>query len=142
GAVAINYNTEDFVERISTLTGGRGVDVILDIVGGPYIARHLASLARDGRLVMIGFMGGTEAAFDARHIILRRLTITGSTLRARSIEEKGAIARSLETHIWPLLARGQARPIIHATFPLERAADAHRALDRGHVGKLVLTTDA
>lgn len=142
GAVAaINYQTEDFVTRIRDLTGGRGVDVILDIVGGPYMEKNLASLARDGRLVMIGFMGGTAAAFDARAIILKRLTITGSTLRIRSVEEKGAIARALETHVWPLLASRRVRPLIHATFPLEHAADAHRALDGPHVGKLVLTID-
>ena len=140
-AGAINYRTETFPDRIRTLTGGRGVDVILDIVGGPYMGGNLASLARDGRLVMIGFMGGTEAAFDARQIILRRLTITGSTLRIRTVEEKGAIARALETHVWPLLARGAVRPIIHATFPLDRAADAHRALDADHVGKIVLIVD-
>jgi putative PIG3 family NAD(P)H quinone oxidoreductase len=139
GATAINYRTEDFAARINGITGGRGVDVILDIVGGPYMARNIASLARDGRLVMIGFMGGTETAFDARQIILRRLTITGSTLRIRTVEEKGAIARQLEQHVWPLIARGQVRPIIHATYPLARAADAHRALDSGHVGKIILT---
>lgn len=139
-AKAINHRTEDFGARISALTDGRGVDVILDIVGGPYIARNLASLARDGRLVMIGFMGGTDAAFDARQIILRRLTITGSTLRIRTVEEKGAIARNLEAHVWPLLEQGKVRPVIHAAFPLAQAAAAHRAMDEGHVGKIVLTT--
>ena len=139
-ARAINYRTEDFVARISELTEGRGVDVILDIVGGPYIAKNLASLAREGRLVIVGFMGGTDAAFDARQIILRRLTITGSTLRIRTIEEKGAIARSLEARVWPLLEQGKVRPVIHAAFPLDQAAAAHRALDEGHVGKIVLTT--
>ena len=140
-ASAINYRTEAFPDRIRDLTGGRGVDVILDIVGGPYMGRNLASLARDGRLVMIGFMGGTDAAFDARQIILRRLTITGSTLRIRTVEEKGAIARALETRVWPLLASGAVRPIIHATFPLEQAADAHRALEGDHVGKIVLIVE-
>jgi putative PIG3 family NAD(P)H quinone oxidoreductase len=140
-AAAINYRTEAFPDRIRDLTGGRGVDVILDIVGGPYMERNLASLARDGRLVMIGFMGGTDAAFDARQIILKRLTITGSTLRIRTVEEKGAIARALETNVWPLLARGAVRPIIHATFPLDQAADAHRALDGDHVGKIVLVVE-
>ena len=139
GATAINYRTEDFADRIKTLTAGRGVDVILDIVGGPYMARNIASLARDGRLMMIGFMGGTEASFDARQILLRRLTITGSTLRIRTIQEKGAIGRQLEAQVWPLLERGEVAPIIHAAFPLERASDAHRALDQGHVGKIVLT---
>jgi NADPH:quinone reductase len=138
-SAAINYRRDDFAERIRALTAGRGVDVILDIVGGPYMGRNLATLARDGRLVMIGFMGGSEAAFDARPIILRRLTVTGSTLRIRTIEEKGAIARQLEAHVWPVLAEGRARPIVHATFPLEHAAQAHRALDEGHVGKIVLT---
>jgi putative PIG3 family NAD(P)H quinone oxidoreductase len=138
-AKAINYRTDDFSAAIKGMTDGRGVDVILDIVGGPYMEKNLASLARDGRLVMIGFMGGTETAFDARQIILKRLTITGSTLRIRTVEEKGAIARDLEAHVWPLLESGRVKPIIHATFPLERAADAHRALDEGHVGKIVLT---
>jgi putative PIG3 family NAD(P)H quinone oxidoreductase len=137
--VAINYKTEDFEARLKELTRGRGVDVILDIVGGPYMPKNIASLARDGRLVMIGFMGGTEASFDARQIILRRLTITGSTLRIRTIEEKGAIARDLETNVWPLIEAGAVKPIIHATFPFEEAEAAHRALDEGHVGKLVLT---
>jgi putative PIG3 family NAD(P)H quinone oxidoreductase len=140
-AAAINYRTEAFPDRIRDLTGGRGVDVILDIVGGPYIGRNLASLARDGRLVMIGFMGGTDAAFDARQIILKRLTITGSTLRIRTVEEKGAIARALENSVWPLLVRGAVRPVIHATFPLEHAADAHRALEGDHVGKIVLMVE-
>lgn len=141
-SAAINYRTEDFAARVKELTRSRGVDVILDIVGGPYLERNIASLARDGRLVMIGFMGGSaapEASFDARQIILRRLTITGSTLRIRSVEEKGAIARALESRVWPLLDRGIVKPIIHATYPLEHAADAHRALDEGHVGKIVLT---
>lgn len=138
-AAAINYRDTDFAARITELTGGRGVNVILDIVGGPYLQRNISSLARDGRLVMIGFMGGTEATFDARQIILRRLTITGSTLRIRTVDEKGAIARQLEARVWPLLEAGRVKPIIHATYPLERAADAHRALDEGHVGKIVLT---
>lgn len=139
-AAAINYRSTDFASRIAELTGKRGVDVILDIVGGPYIERNLASLARNGRLVMIGFMGGnTAAAFDARQIILRRLTITGSTLRIRTIAEKGAIARQLEAHVWPLIEQRKVGPIIHATFPLEHAAAAHAALDEGHVGKIVLT---
>lgn len=138
-AAAINYRETDFAARITELTGGRGVNVILDIVGGPYLQRNISSLARDGRLVMIGFMGGTEATFDARQIILRRLTITGSTLRIRTVDEKGAIARQLEARVWPLLEAGRVKPIIHATYPLERAADAHRALDEGHVGKIVLT---
>lgn len=136
---AINYGTEDFAARIRELTDGRGVDVILDIVGGPYVERNLASLAREGRLVMIGFMGGSATSFDARPIILKRLTITGSTLRIRSVDEKAAIARALETHVWPLLAAGRVRPVMHATFPLDRVADAHRALDASHVGKIVLT---
>ena len=138
-AAAINYRSTDFAARIAELTAKRGVDVILDIVGGPYLERNIASLARDGRLVMIGFMGGTAASFDARQIILRRLTITGSTLRIRTVEEKGAIARQLEARVWPLIEQRKARPIIHATFPLERAAAAHAALDEGHVGKIVLT---
>jgi putative PIG3 family NAD(P)H quinone oxidoreductase len=140
GAVrAINYNTDDFVEAVKRLTGGRGVDLILDIVGGDYFDRNLRSLAVDGRLVQIGVMGGAEATIDLRRILGRRLTITGSTLRPRSVEEKGAIAAALQREVWPLLERGRVKPIVHRTFPLAQAAAAHAVMESSaHVGKLVL----
>jgi NADPH2:quinone reductase len=139
-AAAINYRTSDFVERVQTLTAGRGVDVILDIVGGDYTARNLACLAKNGRLVQIGLMGGGQATIPLGPIILRRLTITGSTLRIRTAEEKGAIAAALEREVWPLLASRRVAPVVDRTFPLEAAADAHRALESGGVvGKVVLT---
>ncbi len=138
-AAAINYRQEDFVERVKAITNNRGVDVILDIVGGSYTARNLSCLARDGRLVQIGLMGGAAAEISLTPILLRRLTITGSTLRIRTPEEKGVIAAALEREVWPLLAAGRVAPVIHAALPLERAADAHRMLESGHVvGKVVL----
>jgi NADPH2:quinone reductase len=136
---AINHRTEDFVAVVKETTAGRGVDVILDIVGGSYTARNLECLARDGRLVQIGLIGGATAEIPLRMILLNRLTITGSTLRIRTPAEKGAIAAALEREIWPLLSSGRVRPIVDATFPLADAADAHRALESGEViGKIVL----
>jgi putative PIG3 family NAD(P)H quinone oxidoreductase len=141
GARAINYRTTDFVEAVRELTGGAGVDVILDIVGGDYLARNIECLAREGRLVQIGLQGGAKAEINLAALMQRRATLTGSTLRPRSVEEKGAIARDLEARVWPLLTAGKVAPVIHAAFPLERAADAHRALESGSViGKVVLTT--
>ena len=137
----INYKTEDFVASIKDATGGRGVDLILDIVGGDYIARDLAALAVDGRLVVIGFMGGDTATLDFRRILGRRLTITGSTLRPRSAAEKGEIAAVLKSEVWPLLEKGIVRPIVYRTFPLDDAAAAHRLMESSeHVGKIVLVT--
>lgn len=136
---AVNYRSEDFVEGVKRITETRGVDVILDIIGGDYTAKNLASLARDGRLVQIGLMGGANAAISLSPILLRRLTITGSTLRIRTPEEKGLIAAALEREIWPLIAAGRVKPIVHTVLPLERAADAHRLLESGQVvGKVVL----
>jgi NADPH:quinone reductase-like Zn-dependent oxidoreductase len=138
-AHAINYRTHDFAEEIARITVKRGVDVILDIVGGDYTAKNIASLARDGRLVQIGLMGGATAAISLQPILLRRLTLTGSTLRIRSAEEKGAIAAALEREVWPLIAERRVRPVVFRTFPLEQAADAHRLLESGQVvGKVVL----
>jgi NADPH2:quinone reductase len=137
---AINYRTEDFVDVIKQLTNGRGVDLILDIVGGDYIPRDLASLAVDGRLVVIGFMGGDTATIDFRRVLGRRLTITGSTLRPRSVEEKGQIAAELRREVWPLLESGKVKPLIYRAFPLGDAAAAHRLMESSeHVGKIVLT---
>lgn len=140
---AINYRTEDFVEVIKQVTAGRGVDLILDIVGGEYIARDLVSLAVEGRLVVIGFMGGDSATIDFRRILGRRLTITGSTLRPRSPAEKGEIAAALRREVWPLLDSGAVKPIVYRTFPLDDAAGAHQLMESSeHVGKIVLTTEA
>jgi putative PIG3 family NAD(P)H quinone oxidoreductase len=136
---AVNYNEEDFVAVVKEETGGRGVDVILDMVAGSYVPRNLECLAREGRLVLIAFLGGTTAEIDFRPILQRWLTVTGSTLRPRSVEEKGRIARALEREVWPLLESGEVAPVIQATFPLAEAAEAHRLLEAGtHIGKLVL----
>jgi putative PIG3 family NAD(P)H quinone oxidoreductase len=136
---AIDYTEEDFVAVVKEVTEGRGVDVVLDMVGGEYIYRDLECLAREGRLVLIAFLGGATAEVDFRPLLQRWLTITGSTLRARSIEEKGRIARALEKEVWPHLESGKVAPVIHATFPLVEAADAHALLDKGsHIGKIVL----
>jgi putative PIG3 family NAD(P)H quinone oxidoreductase len=138
---AINYRSEDFVEVLKTLTAGRGVDLVLDIVGGSYVNRNLAALAMDGRLIEIGFMEGrSEASVDLRRIIGRRLTITGSALRPRTVAEKGEIAEALRRQVWPLLERGAVKPIVYRTFPLADAAAAHRLMESSeHVGKIVLT---
>ena len=137
---AINYRSADFVEAVLELTDGKGVDLILDMVGGSYIGRNLKALATDGRLVQIGFMSGEPTApVDFRRILTRRLTITGSTLRPRTVEEKGQIATALRTEIWPLLSRGAVRPVIHRVLPLAEAAEAHRLMESSeHVGKIVL----
>jgi NADPH2:quinone reductase len=140
GAVAINYHTTDFVAAVRELTDGQGVDVILDIIGGDYLSRNLECLAKHGRLVQIGLQGGAKAEINLTTLMQRRATLTGSTLRPRSVAEKGTIARDLEAQVWPLLAAGTVKPLVHSVFPLERAADAHRALESGAViGKVVLT---
>lgn len=137
----INYRTADFVADAKAATSNRGVDVVLDIVGAPYTARNLDCLARDGRLVQVGVMEGEEATISLRQMLLRRLTITASTLRIRTREEKGAIAAALEREVWPLLESGAVKPVIGATFPLADAAGAHRELESGRViGKIVLMT--
>jgi putative PIG3 family NAD(P)H quinone oxidoreductase len=141
GARAINYRTTDFVRAIRELTENQGVNVILDIIGGEYFGRNMECLAKDGRLVQIGLQGGMKAEINLSVLMQRRATLTGSTLRPRTVQEKGAIARDLEVHVWPLLAAGTVKPLVHSVFPLERAADAHRALESGNViGKVVLTT--
>lgn len=137
---AIDYREEDFVETVKRLTGGRGVDVILDMVGGDYVQRNLDCLAPDGRLVSIAFLRGPKVQVNLMPVMMKRLTVTGSTLRARPVEEKGRIARALEQQVWPHLATGRIRPVIDSTFPLAQAAEAHRRIDSGaHVGKIVLT---
>jgi NADPH:quinone reductase len=139
--LAIDYNTEDFVQAVTAATGGRGADVILDMVGGSYVQRNITALASEGRLVQIAFMKGSRVEVDLQALMVKRLTITGSTLRPRTVAQKGAIAREVEALVWPLLREGTVRPIISQTFPLEMAADAHRVLETGtHIGKLILTT--
>jgi putative PIG3 family NAD(P)H quinone oxidoreductase len=140
GARAINYKSADFVEAIAELTSGRGVNMILDIIGGDYLERNLKALAMDGRLIQIGLQGGARTGIDLRTLMQRRLTLTGSTLRPRSVAEKAAIARDLEQHVWPLLSSGTVAPVIDRMLPLENAAEAHRLLESGDVvGKIVLT---
>ncbi len=135
----INYRTEDFVEVVKSLTDGRGVDVILDMVAGDYVPRELKALADDGRLVLIALLGGAKAEADLGQILRRRLTITGSTLRPRDVTFKAAIARDLREHVWPLLDSGSIRPVVFKSFPLAAAADAHRLMESGaHIGKIVL----
>jgi NADPH2:quinone reductase len=141
GAVAaINYHEQDFVEEIKRLTEGHGVDVILDMVGAPYIARNLRCLAMDGRLVQIAFLEGSKVeAFDFLHVMTRRLTITGSTMRPRSTAQKGAIAAALREKVWPVLDAGRRGPVIHAVFPLAEASEAHRLMETSaHIGKIML----
>jgi NADPH2:quinone reductase len=139
---AINYRNEDFVAAVREATGGAGVDVVLDIVGGDYLQRNLECLRTHGRLVQIGLIAGSKSTIDLRAVLQRRLTITGSTLRPRTVAEKGAIARALEREVWPLLERGAVKPIVHAEYPLARAADAHRAVAASeHFGKVVLKID-
>lgn len=140
GAVrGVNYRTEDFVAVAREVTGGHGVDVVLDIVGAPYLAKNLDVLARDGRLVQVGLIGGASAEIALRTIMLKRLTITGSTLRIRTPAEKGVIAVSLEREVWPLLAAKRVAPVVDAVFPLGDAAEAHRRLEDGRIiGKAVL----
>ena len=136
--VAINYRTQDFVEVLKTQTKG-GADVILDMVGGSYIPRNIAAAARDGRIVSIAFLEGSKAEVDFMPVMLKRLTLTGSTLRIRPVAEKAAICRALESQIWPHLEKGTIRPRIFARFPLEKAADAHRLLESSaHIGKILL----
>jgi putative PIG3 family NAD(P)H quinone oxidoreductase len=136
---AINYREADFVAVARELTGGRGVDVVLDMVGGEYFARNIEALAVDGRLVEIATLHGVKAELNIQTIMQRRLTVTGSTLRARPVADKGAIATALMQQVWPLVESGAVKPVIHATFPLRDAAEAHRVMESGvHIGKLVL----
>jgi len=135
----IDYRTEDFAAVVKEATGGRGVDVILDMVGGDYVDRELKCLADDGRIVLIAFLGGSRATVNLNEILRRRLVLTGSTLRPRPVEFKGAIAAKLRQKVWPLLESGKIRPVIHKTFPLAEAAAAHALMESGeHIGKIVL----
>jgi NADPH2:quinone reductase len=137
---AINYKTQDFVSAVAAFTAGQGVNVILDMVAGSYVARELESLAEDGRLVIIAVQGGVKAEINAGMVLRRRLTITGSTLRPRPVAFKAAIAQSLRTTVWPLLASGRIQPVIYRVFPASEAAQAHTLMESNqHIGKLVLT---
>jgi NADPH2:quinone reductase len=138
---AINYRTEDFAARALELTGGQGVDVVLDMVaGGDYVAREVSCVAEDGRIVLIAVQGGTKAQFDAGVVMRKRMTITGSTLRPRPVAFKAAIAAALRDKVWPLLETRQVQPVIQQVFPAEQASQAHAAMEEGsHVGKLMLT---
>jgi NADPH2:quinone reductase len=139
-AAAINYRTQDFVQEVARLTDKRGVDVVLDMVGAPYLQRDLRTLAMDGRLVLIAFLQGSKAEnFDFVTVMTKRLTITGSTMRPRSTAQKGAIATALREKVWPALDAGRCGPVINATFPLVEAAAAHRLLESStHIGKIML----
>ncbi len=135
----INYHEEDFVEVLKQATDGNGVDVILDMVGGDYIPRNVKSLAVEGRLVQIAFLKGSRVELDTAPIMRKRLTFTGSTLRPRSRAEKADIAKALQDKVWPLLDQGLCHPVIHATFPLEETAEAHRLMESSkHIGKIML----
>ncbi|MGE0725858.1 MAG: NAD(P)H-quinone oxidoreductase [Alphaproteobacteria bacterium] len=138
-ARAIDYASEDFVQVIKEATGGAGVDVVLDMVGGPYTQRNLACLATEGRLVQIAFLQGSKIALDLEPIMRKRLYLTGSTLRPRTVAQKGAIADALRQKVWPLLAAGKCKPLIYKTFPLAEAAAAHTLMESSrHIGKIVL----
>lgn len=136
---AMNYREEDFVAAVRDATDGRGVDVVLDMVGAPYLTRNLAALAVEGRLVVIAVMAGAEAEVNLLDFMSRRLTLTASTLRSRSVEQKAEVGRAVREHVWPRFAAGELRPVIHATWPLADAPEAHRVLESSvHVGKLLL----
>ncbi|RYH43110.1 MAG: NAD(P)H-quinone oxidoreductase [Alcaligenaceae bacterium] len=137
----INYKTQDFVAEVKALTDGRGVDVILDMVAGDYLDRDIKALADDGRIVIIALLGGAKATINADQLLRRRLTITGSTLRPRDVNFKAAIARALRERVWPLFAAGKLKPVVHATFTLDKADQAHAMMESGeHIGKIILTT--
>lgn len=136
---AINYRTQDFVAEVRRITDGRGVDVVLDMVAGPYVERELQCLADDGRIVIIAMQGGIESKIDVGAVLRRRLTITGSTLRARPVAFKSAIASRLREHVWPWIEAGRVKPVIHQVFAAADAAEAHRLMESNqHIGKLVL----
>ena len=137
---AFNYKTQDWAEELKNATDGKGVNVILDMVGGDYVPKELKSLAVDGRLVMIAFLGGMKAEIDLSVVMSKRLQITGSTLRPRTIEFKGEVAKSLRERVWPLIDAGKIKPVIYKTFPLAQAAEAHKLMETSqHIGKIVLT---
>jgi NADPH2:quinone reductase len=139
-SAAFNYKTQDFVAGVKAATGGKGVDVILDMAAGDFVPKELKALADEGRLVFIAFLRGPKTELDVNEVMRRRLTITGSTLRPRPVEFKGAIARSLRDKIWPLLEAGKIKPVVYRTFPLAQASAAHQLMESSqHIGKIVLT---
>ncbi len=138
---AFNYRTQDFVACTKEATSGRGADVILDMVGGEYIRRDVSALARDGRLIFIAFQAGSKVEIDFMPVMLKRLRITGSTLRAQSVQQKASMRDEIERKLWTFVAQGSFKPVVFATFPLERADEAHRLMEANqHIGKIVLTT--
>jgi NADPH2:quinone reductase len=141
GAIrGINYRTEDFVEVMRAESAGKGVDVTLDMVAGSYVARNLDIAAVEGRIVVISLLGGARAEINLGMILTKRLTLTGSTLRSRTVAQKAEVAEAVRKNVWPLLAAGRVRPVVHATFPLAEAAEAHRLMETSsHIGKIVLT---
>jgi len=141
GAVrGIDYKTEDFVAVINQETDGKGVDIILDMVAGSYVGRNIECAALEGKIVVISLLGGARAEVNVGKILMKRLTLTGSTLRSRTVEQKAAVAAAVLQNVWPLLRAGRARPVIHATFPLAEASEAHRLMESSnHIGKIVLT---
>jgi NADPH2:quinone reductase len=137
---AINYRTQDFAAEVLAATGGRGVDVVLDMVGGDYVPREIGCMAEDGRLVFIAVLGGWKTELNITHVMLKRLTVTGSTLRPRPVAFKGAIAKSLREKVWPLIEAKKIRPVIFKTFTLAQASEAHRLMESSqHIGKIILT---
>jgi NADPH2:quinone reductase len=140
--LAINYRQQDFAEAVLSATAKKGADVILDMVGGPYLPKNIQILAPDGRLVQIAFLQGSKAEVNFMAMMLKRLTLTGSTLRPQSLAAKARIAQGVRATIWPLIAAGRIRPLISATFPLAEAAAAHRLMESSqHIGKIVLICD-
>jgi len=137
---AINYRTQDFAEEVKAATGGKGVNVILDMVGGNYVPKELKCLADDGRLVFIAMLGGSKTELDINEVLRRRLVVTGSTLRPRPVAFKGEIARNLEQKVWPLIEAGRIKPVVYKTFPLAQASEAHKLMESSqHIGKIILT---
>ena len=137
--VGINYKTQDFVAEVKAATGGRGADVVLDMVAGDYVAREIQCVADDGRIVIIAVQGGVQSGFNAGELLRRRLLITGSTLRPRPVAFKAAIAKALRQHVWPLIEAGRIKPVIHSVFPAAQAAQAHALMESGEpIGKIVL----
>ncbi|KAL5730085.1 NADPH:quinone reductase [Ranunculus cassubicifolius] len=137
--VCINYKTEDFVARVTEETGGKGVDVILDSIGGPYFQKNINSLAIDGRLFLLGFLGGPVAEVNLAFILARRLTVHGAGLRTRSLEKKAEIVEEVEKNVWPAIAEGKVKPVIYKAFPLSEAAQAHQLMETSnHIGKILL----
>ncbi|MCX5377263.1 NAD(P)H-quinone oxidoreductase [Streptomyces sp. NBC_00091] len=138
--ILVDYREQDFVEELRSATGGAGADVILDIMGAKYLARNLDALAMNGRLAVIGLQGGVKAELDLRTLLTKRAAITATTLRTRPLEEKAAIIAAVREHVWPLVAAGRIRPVVHATYPIAEVARAHRVMEAStHVGKLLLT---